>query len=329
MTAEDLYTETARRIAGRVTSVLGFVVLFVIWHPQATRGTSLDEEIKACQRCHAITDWEINDPVTGRVTHLSIEPESYARSSHGSVQCRTCHDWGYGEIPHRGSSEHPIYECVFCHEKDSGLQHYHLSQRKADLRNSVHGSTDSGPMDCHTCHDPHTFRPVNDSDDPLLRIEQSNEICLRCHGSETDSRARFVQKDAAPSHAIFPNYANHLRKVKCVTCHTERIDAAARTRHEILTSDLSLRQCEQCHTPNSTVLDVIYGDWRLSANADSMNSYGPGVESGSNAYVIGSRRSPRLERLSVIGFAATCLAIVLHGLARAVYALRRRGSNGG
>ena len=76
MTAEDPHTKRACRTACRATSILGVVALFAIWYPPTTRGASLDEESKACQRCHAITDWEINDPVTGRVAHLSIEPES-------------------------------------------------------------------------------------------------------------------------------------------------------------------------------------------------------------------------------------------------------------
>ena len=52
--------------------------------PGSARATPLDPESQACQGCHAISDWEINDPVTGRVAHLSIEPEAYAQSSHGS-----------------------------------------------------------------------------------------------------------------------------------------------------------------------------------------------------------------------------------------------------
>jgi hypothetical protein len=327
MTAEEFRTERARHVAGRATSLLGALALFAMPLVAPARGAPLDAESQACQGCHAILDWEINDPVTGRVAHLSIEPEAYARSSHGSVPCRSCHSWGYGEIPHRGSSEHPIYECVFCHDKDPGVQLLRLSQRKADLRHSVHGNTEAGPLDCHTCHDPHTFQLVNDSDDPLLRIERSNAICLRCHGPETDPRGRFGQEDAAPYHAAFPNYANHLRKVKCVVCHTARADDAAGTRHEILASDLALRECEQCHTPSSAILDAIYGPQHLGDGVGLAGLPGPGVEVVGDAYVMGSTRSPRLERLSVVGFAATCLAIVLHGLARAVYALRRRGSN--
>ena len=324
---------TARHVVCRIASLSGVALLSAalasvsaISLPTSVRGAPLDEESQACQGCHAVSDWEINDPVTGRVVHLSIEPEAYAQSSHGSVPCRSCHEWGYAEIPHRGSGDHPIYECVSCHDTDPGLRHLRLSQRKADLRGSVHGDTEAGPMDCHTCHDPHTFRPVNDSDDPLLRIGQSNAICLQCHGPETDLRGRFAQEDAAPYHSAFPNYANHLRKVKCVVCHSARPDDAAGTRHEIRSSDLALRECEQCHTPSSAILDAIYGPQHRGAEA---RLAGSGVEVVGDAYVIGSTRSPRLERLSVVGFAAICVAILLHGLTRAVYALRRRRPNGG
>ena len=328
MTAEELRTERTRGVACAATSLLGTVALIAMSLPTLARGAPLDVESEACQGCHAVSNWEIKDPVTGRIVHLSIEPEAYARSSHGSVSCRSCHEWGYAEIPHRGSSEHPIYECVFCHDKDPGVQHLRLPQRKADLRGSVHGDTEAGPLDCHTCHDPHIFQPVNDSDDPLQRIGRSNAICLQCHGPETDTRGLFVREDAAPYHAAFPNYADHLRKVKCVVCHTTRADAARGTHHEILSSDRSLLECELCHTPSSPILDAIYGPQSPGVEVGVPGRLpGPGVEVVDDAYVIGSTRSPQLERLSVVGFVAICLAIVLHGLARAGYAFFRRGSN--
>ena len=327
MLPKGSFSQTARRVACSTRSWVVPIALFCLslslsLSARAQEVPVLDAESQACQGCHAISDWEINDPVTGRVVRLSIESEAYVYSAHGSVPCRSCHGWGYGEIPHRGSSEHPIYECVVCHAKDPLVSHFRFSQRKADLQVSVHGDTESGPMDCHTCHDPHTFRPVNNPDDPLQRIEQSNSICLRCHGPESDPRGRFAREDAARYHAAFPNYANHLRKVKCVVCHTAIDDDAATTRHGILARGLSLRECEQCHTPGSAILDALYGPQRLGARAGLKSPPGPGVEVVDDAYVIGSTRSPGLERLSVLGFAVICLAIVLHGLARAVYALR-------
>jgi hypothetical protein len=324
MTATDACTSRARRFAGWASYLFAAFAFFAVSLDGPARGAPLDPESQACQGCHSLPDWEINDPVTGRVAHLSIEPDAFAASSHGSVPCLSCHAWGYDVIPHRGSSEHPIYECVFCHDKDPSVARFRLPERKADLRSSVHGDTEAGPLDCHTCHDPHTFRPVNDSDAPLQRIASSNAICLRCHGPEPDDRNRFAREDAAPQHEAFPNFANHLRKVKCVACHSARPDGATGTRHEILASDLSLRECEQCHTPSSPVLDAIYGSQRLGAGAGLAQARADGVGA---AYVIGSSRSPRLERLSVIGFVATCLAIGLHAFARAVRALLRRGSH--
>lgn len=278
----------------------------------------LDPASQACQDCHALSDWVINDPVTGRTARLSIDSDAYLQSSHAEASCRACHQWGYDEIPHRGSSEHPIYECVFCHDKDTAVAPLRLPQRKADLRASVHGETDAGRLDCHSCHDPHLFRPVNESSDPLRRIETSNAICLRCHGPEVDPSRRFAREDSTAAHRDFPNYANHTRKVKCVACHTA-VDAGG-TGHEILPREASLSECEACHGGSSPILDAIYGTQQLADAAP-----GPG-----DAYVIGSSRSPALERLSIAFFGVTCAAILIHALARvvAVVADRKRRSDG-
>jgi hypothetical protein len=272
----------------------------------------LDRDSQACQECHALPDWQINDPVTGRVVVLSIDSDAYLESSHARASCRACHAWGYDEIPHRGSSEHPIYECVFCHTDDTALEHFRLPDRKDDLRASVHGETEAGRLDCHTCHDPHVFQPVNRSDDPLRRIETSNAICLGCHGPEPGRKRRFARDDSAAAHRAFPNYANHVRKVKCVACHTSQ--EADTTGHEILSREASLSDCEACHGGSSPILDAIYGSQQL---ADAQP--GPG-----DAYVIGSSRSPVLERISIAFFGVTCVAILVHALARGVVAIRDR-----
>jgi hypothetical protein len=271
-----------------------------------------DAESRACQECHGIEDWRINDPVTGHSMQLSIDNGSYRSSSHGALPCRTCHGWGFDHIPHRGSREQPIYQCVLCHDEDQDLESFRFPDRKAELQHSVHGDTELGPLDCHSCHDPHYFRPINDPEEALFRIERSNAICLNCHGPEPDEWARFGQADAAPFHERFPNYDNHLRKVKCIACH---VSESSMTGHDIAPKEESISECAQCHTPSSSILDAIYGPQR-SGQTDRL------VE---DAYVIGSSRSPMLERLSVLGFVAVIGAIALHGLARVVYLLLRRG----
>ena len=72
-------------------------------------------------------------------------------------------------------------------------------------------------------------------------------------------------------------------------------------------------------TPASRILDAVYGPQRR----------GHGDRLVEDAYVIGSSRTPRLERLSLLGFATLLGAIALHGLARVVHALWKGGSDDG
>lgn len=306
------------RRAVRVLAALGLICAWALVPVAAATSDSLgslNEASRACQTCHGIEDWQITDPVAKRTVFLSIETTAYLRSSHGSLDCHACHDPGYdGKPPHRGQRGHPLYLCVLCHDKDPKLQWLHLPERKADLQKSVHGKTDNGPLDCHGCHDPHTFQPVNDSEDAFRRIERSNAICLSCHDAKTNHQSRFDQPDSGPAHDRFPNYENHLRKVKCIACHTT--DTAS-TRHDIRSKDHAVSECSQCHAPTSPVLDIVYGPQRV----EQSNSL---IE---DAYVIGSSRSPKLERLSVIAFLVLLGTIALHALARVVYWLKRRSTN--
>jgi hypothetical protein len=303
-------------VSVRLLVLLGICSALVA-EPASAESELADAESRACQVCHGIPAWRINDPVTGEATLLSIDSEAYRLSSHGALPCRSCHARGYDQIPpHRGSPAQPIYLCVLCHQKDQDLAQFRLLERKAELQRSVHGDTVLGPLDCHTCHDPHRFRPVNDPDDPLSRIEKSNAICLGCHGPGGAEPTRFGQPDAAPFHARFPNYDNHVRKLKCVACHTT--DTAS-NRHDIAPKQDAVSECAQCHTPASQILDAVYGPQRR----------GHGDRLVEDAYVIGSSRTPRLERLSLLGFATLLGAIALHGLARVVHALWQGGSGDG
>jgi hypothetical protein len=298
----------------RVLPLLGLFVAWASSHEIAS-ANSLDDGSRACQVCHGIEDWLINDPVAKRTTNLSIDTDAYLGSSHGSLGCTTCHEPGYSVLlPHRGSGAQPLYLCVVCHDDDDKLEWLHLPTRRAQLRKSAHGSTDQGPVDCHSCHDPHTFRPVNDSLDALRRIELSNAICLDCHGPESARRSHLDRPDTRPSHDLFPNYDNHLRKVKCIACHTADPDS---THHDITHKDLAIRECAKCHAPTSSILDIVYGPQRAEQNNSLVD----------DAYVIGSNRSPRLERLSVTLFVSLLGAISLHGVLRVLHSSKGKSTD--
>lgn len=301
-------------VAFCTTFILTFAFLLFAF-PSVAHGAPLDDESEECQVCHGLSNWQIREAISGREILLSIDTALYQQSSHGKAACRACHEWGYNEIPHRGAGAHAIYQCVVCHTDDEALAPFELETRKLELQASVHGREAEEPLDCHVCHDPHLFLPVNDADDALQRVATSNAICLSCHGPDRVPTADPKLPDVSTVHEMFPNYENHQRKVKCVACH---VSDASETRHDVLPKERSLRDCVECHTPGSEILQAVY------------NPRGPeGGDLVDNAYVIGSTRSPRLERLSVIGFGLTILAIALHGLARVVYALSTRRSDDG
>ena len=300
----------------RILIAIGIALVSVCAPATWADAKTLEAASLACQECHGIADWEINDPVAKRTVYLSVATDAYLQSSHGSLGCRACHDRGYdGPPPHFGPRGTPLYQCVSCHEKDSAVRWLDFPARKSDLLKSAHAKTNQGRLDCHTCHDPHTFRPINDSKDALHRIARSNAICLDCHSAGLARHARFDQSDVSSAHAGFPNYENHLRKVKCVACHTADPNS---THHDITSKDQAVRECVKCHAPTSSLLDIVYGPQR----AEQTNSL------AEDAYVIGAARSPALERLSIVAFLALVGLIALHSLVRIVHSLRRKSSNG-
>lgn len=262
----------------------------------------LDESSMQCQECHAATDFQVYDPVQQRNLSLTIDTAQFLRGSHGKLPCRACHERGYDELPHRGPARTVSFRCIHCHREDRAVGHLQFAEHAQELKNSVHGSLSEGKLDCDSCHDTHTFRPVREEQDPSHRISQSNSWCLRCHGPEP----RDINYPALPNildaHSHLPNRKDHFRKVKCVGCHTP-LDSP--TKHDVMPKKQATRDCVACHRRDSAVLSTVYTR--------------PGEADGdvtSNAYVVGSTRSAWLDRLSQWGFAAALLGILLHAMAR-------------
>ncbi|GEM_PF-6175930 len=63
---------------------------------------ALDDESVECVSGHGVEDWEIEDPISGRTMHLSIDSAPYLSSSHGSLACTDCHAGFDFALPHCG-----------------------------------------------------------------------------------------------------------------------------------------------------------------------------------------------------------------------------------
>jgi len=277
-----------------------------------------------CNVCHAVEGLSIHDPVKGRTLDLSIEPDTYAASLHGVLDCEACHSSGYERMPHSGPIRHPRFLCVDCHERRKDVEGLALTLRRDELLSGAHGRSAELAFDCHMCHDPHTFVLVRDRKSALGRIEKSNHICLSCHGPDGALRERFQElPNTLERHDLFPNPLQHMRKLKCVTCHAPEDSL---TRHDVEAADKAVRECTGCHGSDARLLERTYADLRGSTTAVPLGALGAAPDDGfrDNVYVVGSTRSPLLDKLSIVGFLVMLSLVAMHAVARLLTHGRRR-----
>jgi hypothetical protein len=279
--------------------------------PSTTRADdALDD--KRCLECHSDTDLSTRDALTGREYRLAIDTGAYARSVHGKLACRACHERGYAVVPHTSPRRRDPFRCLFCHRDDRALEGFQPEVRKRAVSRSQHVENVGVAFDCHACHDPHVFSPRPSTDEGNARVAWANAICNRCHGTARALAPFEDAKQAAVTHDFLPHTALHLHVTECVSCHGD--DDALR--HRLLPVTAARRDCTACHAQRAELLRDAYGarPGLLSDNASLLD----------NVYVIGATRAPALDRLSLagfcLGFAFICVHALMRGLTR-----RRRG----
>jgi thiosulfate reductase cytochrome b subunit len=301
--------------------------LFALFTSPALSSPTADErpDNSVCFECHGLEGLDIRQQVTGRPRRISILKEDYEKSSHGKTDCAACHFPGYDTaVTHQRVVAYARWLCVDCHENLGDVEHLQLRQRQEDLIASAHGKKTNRRMDCHQCHDPHLFSLVRERGPAETRIDASNEICFYCHGKAEERLFGYEDlPDSNTTHDLFPNPERHLKKVKCVSCHTP---PDSRTRHDVLMAEDSVRKCESCHRRDNPRFASSYQD--LGASGGTPGEEKKGGDDAEQAalrdklYVIGSTRSPLLDVLSQVGFALVFLATTVHAALR--FATRKR-----
>lgn|GEM_PF-3385823 len=248
----------------------------------------------ACQECHGVSGLVRFDDRTGERLDYSIDPAAYESSVHGEASCVACHDVGYeGKLPHFGPRMQPRFLCVRCHEKLGEVESLKLPDRREDLLRGAHGDHGKDRLTCHDCHDPHRFQLLQDRPEGFVRIAAGSEICLGCHGAGERQFGHEALPDAESRHGPLPNAGLHLSAVSCVTCHAPEGDGTA---HDVLPASESLGDCTQCHRRD---------DPRWAADHPDGGPF-------ASVYVVGSSRSPWLDRASQGGFLLLLLGVAAH-----------------
>jgi hypothetical protein len=117
------------------------------------------------------------------LSSLYIDPDRFASSSHGGVNCVDCHN-DISEVPHPQSLVR--VDCSLCHKEIAET-----------YESSGH------PALCYQCHNPHYVKPTSET-----RAKDRNSPCLNCHKEK-----ELLSKG-------YPHCKHILQeKVSCTVCH--------------------------------------------------------------------------------------------------------------
>ncbi|UHD17023.1 cytochrome c3 family protein [Thiocapsa bogorovii] len=264
----------------------------------------------ACLRCHAMSTLAYRDPDDGEIVDLSIDREGLAHSVHGELACIDCHRRSYRRYPHPNRPAPGDLDCIGCHEDDDHDLSRGWIDIDAEFKRSVHAVSDAPEalgFSCHSCHDPHRFRPAVVGE-PIARIVRNhNEVCLSCHMQ--------LVGPSSTSHDWLPNRDAHWTSVRCVDCHTP---VAVFAHHEILPAEDSEQNCVSCHSADPQLLARLY-QFRSEEDIARRGLLAKAVFN--EAYVVGMSKSPALDRLSLVIMGLMVLLLAAHGLGR--YLARR------
>lgn len=302
----------------RLPPILFFLLLVIT----VSTGEAKVEKDQECLRCHSMKTLAYQDPITGGVRDLSIDPQAMMRSEHRALTCRQCHGPGFDAYPHFDEARRERLECLECHKDNNNFPREYFKSIEKSFHRSIHFQSLPEAFSCFSCHNPHTFHALaNVSADELTsQVAKDNSICLKCHelSPSTGKLSGEPPRALIESHAWLPEVKRHWGSVRCVECHTQGV----RDRnHFILGREYAVRACDACHSRNSILTSKLY----LYRVAEERNKMGFSHSVVMNdAYIIGMARNPWLDWGGLGLIVMTFLGVSGHALARWMTARRRQ-----
>ncbi|WP_421899464.1 cytochrome b/b6 domain-containing protein [Maridesulfovibrio sp.] len=304
-----------------------------------------------CFSCHGdaeITTRWVTD--RGHTLQLHVDEVDYRNSVHSGQSCQSCHagasEDAFASAPHKFKNKKPM-DCQSCHGnyfKDIYEQVARSYHTKAIVKKGKDFS-------CASCHDAHTFRLPERTEDIAFGIADTNERCFKCHSDYRGYQKLTDKKllDQKMGHWFLPSKEKHFEAVSCVACHGGK---EGTERHVIMEAKETKVNCESCHSQSSAMTTKL-NKYRSEQRAFSMvnkglfddaelqqkNSAAIKASMGEadselgfmnsrlleNKYVIGITQTPWLNAKFVQILAAMLLLIAVHAVLRmmgtkAVYA---------
>ena len=176
-----------------------------------------------CERCHGPGSEHVAKPTRANI--LSPSRMNYVAASDTCIQCHSqgqplknpingkYYDWPVGFQMGLSLSnfwkleDHKLGETTFTHFAD-GTAHKNRMQGNDFVQSLMYARG----VTCASCHDPHG------SDNNAMLIKPVKEVCLTCHGPNTQNGPR------APTIEAHTHHAANSRGSECVACHMPKIE---------------------------------------------------------------------------------------------------------
>ena len=278
---------------------------------------------QSCFRCHGQSKYSFENPELGKTVHqrmyaeLIISPNDFYASNHKTFKCTDCHSDDYSTFPHPGNLRMEAkYSCLDCHGGDENYSRFFFEEIDTEFMESVHSQKLRAEFTCWMCHDPHTYK-INARTNENIKetVVYDNTICLDCHSDFR--RFQLLTERERPnliqSHDWLPNQKLHISSVRCIECHARKGADSTLVEHKILSKDLAVKNCKECHSTNPALLASLY-----KYEAETTRNIG-GIFKGittSDSVVIGASRNYTLTIISLVLFTGVLAGIIFHAILR-------------
>ncbi len=280
-------------------------------------------ENENCFKCHGQSKYSYENSESKKTAtkkmfvELIIDRSVFYESNHREFKCIDCHSEDYNTFPHQGNLRMEAKpNCLDCHGGDEKYAKFHFENIEKEFQESVHSEKHSQDFTCWMCHNPHTYK-INARPNENIKqtIAYDNAICLNCHGNL--SNYQLLTDKANPNlltkHDWIPNQKLHFLSVRCVECHTKKINDSTLVAHKILPKKEAVRNCDQCHSSNSVLMAALY-KYKIK-EVRSAKGFFKGVITN-DSYVIGANRNYYLNVLSLVIAGFVILVIIIHAFLR-------------
>jgi predicted CXXCH cytochrome family protein len=218
-----------------------------------------------CEMCHGAGSDHVQNPKLFNI--LNPARQDYVHANDTCIQCHSQgqplsnpiadknYDWPVGY--HAGLNlsdfwkleDHKLGDLTFTHFPD-GTAHKNRMQGNDFVQSLMY----TRGVTCFSCHDPH-----GSDNDAMLR-KPINEVCMSCHGANTQNGPHSVSIEAHTHH--LPGSAGS----QCVACHMPKIEAELPNTPNLNVSSHTFRfvtpvetdalkipnVCNSCHTDKTT-----------------------------------------------------------------------------